>query len=194
MRRIKWAALFVLAFFVSNCWQDFSEYDRFVEPQILEKSSQKMLVYKVVGDPNQTVGVAMKALYSAFFAMKKQYDLELFAPRARWPQPVDVPREEWIGIYGIPITESVQNIPQKILEKYPELCVETWEYGIVAEILHVGPYSTEHTTVKKLHKFIERNGYKISGTHEEEYLKSRGMFFKGNPEKYKTLIRYPVQK
>jgi len=42
--------------------------------------------------------------------------------------------------------------------------------------------------------FIEENEYKVTGAHEEEYLKGPGMFFMGNPKKYQTIIRYPVEK
>jgi len=48
--------------------------------------------------------------------------------------------------------------------------LETWNYGTVAQILHVGPYSEEEPTVKRLHEFITENGYEIAGIHEEEYL------------------------
>jgi len=114
------------------------------------------------------------------------------APRARWPKPADTPKDQWLGIYGMPVAESVIEIPDEILSKYPELKLETWEYGEVAEILHIGSYATENPTVEKLHQFITESGYEIVGPHEEEYLKGPGMFGKGNPDKYQTIIRYPV--
>ena len=75
---------------------------------------------------------------------------------------------------------------------FRSLKLETWEYGEVAEILHIGSYATENPTVEKLHQFITESGYEIVGPHEEEYLKGPGMFGKGNPDKYQTIIRYPV--
>ena len=54
--------------------------------------------------------------------------------------------------------------------------------------------SKETPTIEKLKKFIDNNGYKIIGAHEEEYLRGPGMFFKGNPNKYWTIIRYRVEK
>ncbi|MBL7052776.1 MAG: GyrI-like domain-containing protein [Candidatus Marinimicrobia bacterium] len=187
------AILFLFTIFVLNCGHDLSQYDRFVEPQISEKQPQKMLVYEIMGDPNETAGVAIGALYSAFYKMKKEYQMEMAAPKARWPQPPDTPREEWIGIFGLEIPESLSNLPKEISDKYPQLKIETWEYGLVAEIMHVGSYATEHSTVQKLIDFISESGYQIVGGHEEEYLKGPGMFFKGNPEKYKTIIRFPVR-
>jgi hypothetical protein len=38
------------------------------------------------------------------------------------------------------------------------------------------------------------SGYVIAGEHEEEYIKGPGMFSKGDPEKYLTIIRYRVKK
>ena len=112
------------------------------------------------------------------------------ALRARWPDSDRVPREEWTGIWALPVPEDTMDVPQKI----PEIPVElqTWEYGTVAQILHIGPYKTEGKTVEKLRHFIEENGYEIAGAHEEEYLKGPGMFSKGNPRKYRTIIRYEV--
>jgi hypothetical protein len=94
----------------------------------------------------------------------------------------------------MPVPENVAELPE--YEAEPGLTIEltTWEYGEVAEILHIGPYDKEEPTIEKLHTFIEENGYKIVGLHEEEYLKGPGMFFKGNPEKYYTIIRYQVKK
>jgi effector-binding domain-containing protein len=65
---------------------------------------------------------------------------------------------------------------------------------MVAEILHIGPYDREEPDIARLTGFIKDNGYSIIGDHEEEYLKGPGMFSKGNPEKYYTIIRYRVKK
>ena len=70
----------------------------------------------------------------------------------------------------------------------------TWEYGEVAQILHVGGYDEETADTEALKEFIRSQGYEITGLHEEEYLKGPGFLFAGNPDKYLTLIRYPVKK
>ena len=49
-------------------------------------------------------------------------------------------------------------------------------------------------TILRLHDFIDSQGYRIIGEHEEEYLRGPGMFSRGNPEKYYTIIRYRVAK
>lgn len=104
------------------------------------------------------------------------------------------PKEEWVGEFALKVNASVKEIPEKIKTKYPKLELKVWKYGKTAEILHVGAYDAEDATINKLHEFIEKSGYEINGQHEEEYIKGPGMFFEGNPDKYQTIIRYPVKK
>lgn len=102
----------------------------------------------------------------------------------------EAPKEEWTGEWGIPVPQSVKELPAGTDSKFT---LTTWEYGQAAEILHVGAYSEETPTIDKLKQFITDSGYDIAGYHEEEYLKGPGMFWAGNPSKYLTLIRYPVK-
>ena len=163
--------LILTTIFLIGCASYVTQFDYLVKPQISEKSAQNMLTYTVIGDPNETAGVAIGVLYSAFYKMKREYQLEMTPPKARWPQPPDTPREEWVGIFGLEIPESLTTLPQKISQKYPQLKIETWNYGTIAEIIHIGSYATEHSTVKKLINYISESGYQIVGGHEEEYLK-----------------------
>jgi effector-binding domain-containing protein len=71
--------------------------------------------------------------------------------------------------------------------------IRTWEYGAVAEILHVGRYSNEDTDIRRLVDFVVSQGYRVIGDHEEEYVRGPGMFFAGDPEQYLTIIRLRVQ-
>ncbi len=61
--------------------------------------------------------------------------------------------------------------------------------GKCAQILHVGPFSQEGPTVEKVHKFIDSRGKRI-GKHHEIYLSD---IRKADPEKWKTVIRQPMQ-
>ncbi|MBC8193939.1 MAG: GyrI-like domain-containing protein [FCB group bacterium] len=185
--------LLTLSIFIS-CGKNFKEFEYLLDPQISEKPSQYMLVYKAEGDPNETVGNAFGALFSTFFNLKKDHDMDMVAPLARWPKGPNTPKDEWVGIYGMPIKASVTEIPASSLAEHPALKLDTWTYGQVAEILHIGSYASEAPTVERLHQFIKESGYEIVGMHEEEYLKGPGMFGPGNPDKYYTIIRYPVAK
>ena len=76
--------------------------------------------------------------------------------------------------------------PQK--EPGTEVKIETWKYGTVAQILHLGPYDQETKTIEHLHQFITANGYEIAGPHEKEQQS------KPDAKVIKTLIRYQVKK
>ncbi len=62
--------------------------------------------------------------------------------------------------------------------------------GLCAQIMHIGPFSAEGPTVERLHKFIADCGRKPAGKHHEIYLSD---IRKAAPEKWKTLIRQPMQ-
>lgn len=184
--------LLLTTLWLGSCGPDLSQYDHLLKPAISQKADCNMLVCEQVGDPNSSEGEGIGVLFKGWFKMKKQYEMEMTAPRARWPKPFDTPLEEWVGYYALPLPSEVTELPAEISEKYPSLRLETWRYGEVAEILYVGPYSDEIPTVENLHSFIRESGYRIAGPHEEEYLKGPGMFFRGNPDKYRTIIRYQV--
>ena len=153
-----------------------------------------MLVYELEGDPNDTAGKAYSVLFKVAYKLKNaRQGLEQEPPRARWPKPFDILSKQWLGQFALPINSSIITLPSEIQKEYPNLKIETWEYGTVAEILHIGPYTKEQPTVKKLTEFIQKSGYKISGTHEEEYLKTSGMFFKGDENEYYTILRCSVK-
>lgn len=187
--------LALLCLLLPGCGRrDLSMYDHLKDPQIRTIPRQKMLEVQLKGDPNTTTGKAFGLLYKAAYKLKKKENFEMMPPRARWPKSVETPKEEWEGVFGIPIPEVVTSLPDQKPDAEVQIKIAYWEYGEIAEILHVGPYSEEPETIKKLHALISEKGYYISGDHEEEYLKGPGMFLKGNPKKYKTIIRYPVKK
>ena len=66
--------------------------------------------------------------------------------------------------------------------------LDTWEYGTVAQILHLGPYDREQESVERLKRFIESNGYEVAGPHEEEYLS------RPDARVMKTVVRYRIKK
>ena len=174
----------------------YKEYSYLINPQILEKKSAKMLTVAVYGDPALNLGPAFSALYNTFFKLKKYGNtLPASAPKVRWPMTLseDTPKEEWKGIVAVPVSEDVSSLPDN--KTGMEIVLTEWEYGTVAEILHIGPYSDEMTTIEKLSKFISNNGYRVIGEHEEEYIRSYEMIpFLNNPDKYMTIIRFRIEK
>ena len=162
------------------------------DPQILEMPPQKMAVVHAKGAPHKVFPEFMPALYGSAYTLKfdlKKKGLPTFKVsglRARYSDAHLVPMEEWTHIIGLPIPEDTTSLPQKVTNI--EVKIEQWQYGTVAQILHLGPYDQEHATVERLHRFIEDSGYKIAGIHEEEYLTSP------DAKVIKTLIRYPIKK
>jgi len=67
---------------------------------------------------------------------------------------------------------------------------ESYEEGTSAQIMHIGPFSTEGPTVQRLHTFIEEAGFRPRGKHHEIYLSD---IRKAAPEKWKTVIRQPMK-
>jgi len=187
------SVLFLLTvMYLGQCGPDLTQFEYLSTPQISAKPDQNMLVIEIQGDPNVTGGQAIKDLYKSFYQLKKHYiGLRPAAPRARWLQGLETDKDKWVAQWGLPIPAEVQDLT--VLKNVPQgMRVIQWHYGTIAEILHTGSYATETPTIEKLHAFIQAQGYSINGPHEEEYLKGPGMFGKGNPDKYKTIIRYPV--
>jgi hypothetical protein len=174
--------------------RDLSAYERLQNPQMGVLKDQNMLVVESTRDPNKEGGKAMAFLFKTYFSLPGvPKGPQQPAPRARWPKSLDSPKAEWIGRYALPLPDGLTAIPSATSDSGFKAQLAKWEYGPVAEILHVGPYSTEKPTIERLKKFILDKGYGIVGEHEEEYLRGPGMFLKGDPEKYYTIIRYRIR-
>ena len=162
------------------------------DPIILEMPSQKMAVVQGRGSPDKVFSKVFPALFGSVYTLKfdlKKRGLESFkvgCPRARYPDSHLYPKGKWLIVAGIPVPDSTTSLPQK--EPDTEVKLETWEYGPVAQILHLGPYDQETEAIQRLQRFITASGYEIAGPHEEEY-QSRP-----DAKVTKTLIRYQVRK
>jgi hypothetical protein len=88
------------------------------------------------------------------------------------------------------IDSAISNVSKK---KNPatlsKMRFEALSEGKCAHILHVGPFSEEGPTIKKVHQFIKRQGGKQTGKHHEIYLSD---IRKADPKKWKTVIRQPM--
>lgn len=172
---------------------DLSAYERFREPQLVSMLDQPVLLVEARGDPATTGDDAIGLLFRTYYRLdgvsKKGPPP---APRARWPSPADTPRDQWIGHFAMPIPGEVKKLPADAQAKGLVAKLAVWEYGEVAQILHVGGYDKEGPAIERLKAFIDRSGYRIIGPHEEEYLRGPGMLLRSNPDDHYTLIRYRV--
>ena len=163
------------------------------DPEIVEMPARTMAVVHSVGDPTEVGEAVFKALYGAAYTLKfdlkkRGIEFKVEAPRARWFAGEDwgtLPREQWQAAWAIPLPKGTAEVPQKVPET--PVVVETWEYGTVAQALHLGEYADEAPTIERLHAFIAEQGYEIAGPHEEEYLSRPGA------KVMKTIVRSQVR-
>jgi len=160
------------------------------KPSLVEMPAQRMAVVHSVGDPNEVGPQVFPALFGAVFTLKfkvlkpRGIEFKPGPPRARWPLPFDTPREQWVSLWGIAVPDDTDELPQTVPDV--PVALETWEYGMMAHILHLGPFADEEPTVARLRAFVAESGYEIVGPHEEEYLS------RPEAKHMKTIIRYPV--
>lgn len=162
------------------------------KPEITTVEPVTVLTITSIGDPNASERV-FEALYGTAYTTKfKVYkplgkQMTFGKLMARWPDAHLKPKDQWTGIWGLPVPDFVTQ--EDLIQKNPDMpiAVEVWKYGEMAQILHKGSYSEEGPRVTALHDFITESGYEIAGDHEEVYLTSP------DAKDQKTIIRYPVR-
>lgn len=162
-------------------------------PHLVELPDRKVITATSIGDPSKVGDDFYKALYGAVYHAKmkiykpKGVKMEVGKLAAMWPDAHLKPRDKWTGIWGVFVPDYVKN--EDLVQKNPKITVkvDVWPGGKYAQVLYVGAYKDEHTTIEKLHEFIEAQGIKmkdVPGIHEEEYLTSPKV------KEPKTIIRY----
>lgn len=113
---------------------------------------------------------------------------------------LEVPRNEWNWKLLIRMPEFVSS---KLVEEIrpetsknkgslvAEIRFEKINEGPCAQILHIGSYATEQTSIALLLNFIAAQGLSVGGLHHEIYISDPR---KTVPEKLKTIIRYPAKR
>lgn len=191
-------------------------YTAGAEPRLLTVPPLRYLCLDGRGDPNRSpdFAAAMQALYTLAyglkFAAKKQNSTLDFTVMALeslwWVEDMDTfsleRREDWLwrAVILQPdiITPALlDGVRSDALKKKPELAAAlnktqliTIEEGLCAQIMHIGPYSTEAPTVATLHAFIDAQGLRKAGKHHEIYLSDPR---RSEPERMQTIIRQPVE-
>lgn len=186
-------ALFAVYLILFPPGPDLSKYEPLKQPRITKMADEKMLVVTAKGDPNEVANKAFSLLFKTYFKIPGVSKSIQAAPRARWAGDMNV-KSSWTGYYAMPVPAQTSSLPEVRSDPSLKMELTTWEYGDVAEILHIGPYAEETPTIERLHQFIKQQGYEIIGFHEEEYVKGPSMFLRGDPVKYATIIRYRVKK
>ena len=102
------------------------QFDHLIEPKISTKPQQNMLVAYMKGDPSKDSGQAIGNLYKSIYKYKDPDQPPIL--RGRWQ--FNDKDNTATGQYGIPIKAGIK-VDQDGVRS------EIWEYGIVAEILHM---------------------------------------------------------
>ncbi|MCE9499211.1 MAG: hypothetical protein K8R21_01670, partial [Leptospira sp.] len=148
-------AFFCLTLFL-NCGPsyDLSKFENLREPKISEKASLNVMTIELEGVAGEIASKGLGTLFKASYKLESSSRLvDKEAPRARWKltDGKEFSEAEYttklIGKFGIAVSDSLKEIPDSIKSQNPEIKLETWNYGSVAEILHVGGYDKERPTV-----------------------------------------------
>ena len=152
-------------------------------PRIVELPDERVIVTRGVGEPAEQARTLLPRLYRALHELREVRAREArpFAARplrARWPNAHVAPRSEWVGAWALPVPADVVRVDG--------VALETWPYGLAAEVLHSGRFATEHETLLRLHEFARAQGYELVGPHEEEYLTPPGS------RRPRMIVRYRI--
>lgn len=185
---------------------DLSSYLPLREPRIVKKERERVLEVKFSGDATTVIKEAYSVLFKAFYSLKgvPKGGPDMKPPKARYQFKIDlsqsaterlkaIANQPWTGSVAIPVPAGTVLPDAKPGAGGYKAELADWEYGEVAEILHLGSYETEPPTIEKLEVFIKAQGYTVIGDHEEEYLKGPGMAIV-KPADYWTIIRYRIKK
>lgn len=184
-------------------------------PEIITVPKMQFAMVDGQGDPNgskefqDAVGALYSTVYSLKFARKKtgeQPDFTIGALEGLWWTPsakdFDMGKKKyWLWTVMIWLPDFISSAefkaqveivkvkkPNSALEK---IRLEFFEEGLVAQIMHIGPYADEQPNIEKVHAYAAEQGYKQGGKHHEIYL---GDPRRAKPEKLKTILRHPLQR
>jgi hypothetical protein len=182
------------------------------KPAIIDIPAMNCLMVDGKGDPNgqafqEGIGTLYSVAYTLKFTFKKEkaIDYPVMALEGLWCADDDADflndkRENWKWTLFITLPDVVtkKDVAQAVdavkkkakFPRFPEVRFEKLHEGQAAQIMHIGPYSTERATIERLHKFVEEQGFKLRGRHHEIYM---GDPRRSAPEKLKTIIRHPVE-
>ena len=184
------------------------------EPVLVEVPALQYLILDGAGDPNNTaeyqpkVETLFSLAYTLKFMLKKAGTVDYGVTYLEGLWWVDdylefslTRRSNWLWtllilqpeqVTAALLAEAAREVERKkALEPVHRVRLESLEEGLAAQVMHLGPYSAEAPTIKRLHDFITQSGYELTGKHHEIYLSDPRRVA---PEKMKTVIRQPVKR
>jgi len=179
----------------------------------VEVPTFQFLMIDGAGDPNksQEYAEAVEALfsvsYTAKFMVKKgaqridyavmpleglwwSDDMSAFITndRSKWKWTMMIMQPHFVedAVIQAAIVEVKR---KKALPAVNSLRLENFSEGLCAQILHIGPFSEEGPTIRRVHDFIGARST-LAGKHHEVYLSD---IRRADPTKWKTIIRQPME-
>ncbi len=174
------------------------------------------------GDPNEEDGEYKKSiaiLYSIAYTIKMSYKtdykingfFEYVVPPLEgfwWQENInginysDKSSFCWISAIRLPdfVIKDDFNWAVEVASRKKKIDCSSAEYltideGLCVQIMHIGSFDNEESTIKLMDEFLVKNGYENdfsdSRLHHEIYLSDAR---KIAPEKWKTVIRHPIRK
>lgn len=183
------------------------------QPQVVDVPEARFLMIDGVGDPNtaRAYGEAVEALYTLSYTLKFMLKKELglvyrvmaleglwwaedmsafmMARRDDWHWTMMIAQPNAVTPAMLEAAREQVLAKKKVVPALGQARLEAFHEGRAAQILHIGPYSEEGTTIARLHAFIQEREYALSGKHHEIYI---GDPRRAAPEKLRTILRQPM--
>lgn len=191
--------------------EDKNYYTAKTSPQIIEFPKLSYLVIEGKGEPaGEAFTEAVQALYPLAYGIKglckkEGKDFTVAKLEGLWwvksnRPALEVPRGEWywkllIRLPDFVTSEIVDEAKREVMKKkrielVKEIKFEKITEGKCIQVLHIGPYSTEPETIKKMREMMKENNLTGNDYHHEIYLSDPR---KTPPQKMKTILRQPVK-
>ena len=190
-------------------------------PEIVTVPKANYIAVRGMGDPNQEGGAyqsAVSILYAVAYTLKMSYKtdyriegfFEYVVPPLEgfwWQKGVDgidygdKSTFHWISVIRLPKFVTKKDFDWAVEEAARKKKLDcslaeflTIEEGLCVQIMHIGPFDHEPSTVALMDQYIAENGYandmNENRLHHEIYLSDAR---KAAPEKWKTIIRHPIR-
>lgn len=187
-------------------------YTAKTNPELIEFNEILFLTIAGKGEPGGGEFTdKVEALYSLAYSIKnvgKKQGKDFAVPKLEglwWVNSdkpaLEVPRKEWqwrllIRLPDFITLETFEKAKEEVfkkkrLELTKEIKFEKIKEGKSVQVIHIGPYSLEPETIKKMRDFMENNDLVENGLHHEIYLSDPR---RTAPEKMKTILRQPIKK
>ena len=190
-------------------------------PEIVTVPKANYIAVRGMGDPNQEGGAyqsAVSILYAVAYTLKMSYKtdyriegfFEYVVPPLEgfwWQEGTDgvdyrdKSTFHWISVIRLPEFVTKKDFDWAVEEAARKKKLDcslaeflTIEEGLCVQIMHIGPFDNEPSTVALMDQYIAENGYandmNETRLHHEIYLSDAR---KVAPEKRKTVIRHQIR-